>query len=531
MKSIQARILICSLAAATLLAGCSSGGTASSESASSQSSAASSASASGKITDTDVTLTLVRSDNANQPMQTDSLVIQEIYKRTGVKLSINAIPSADWDTKTKVMLATDDMPDIMFDTPNAANYVSSGIFVAISDKFSEMPNLSKLLAADTNSKKCYVDGKLYYAPELGRNWLALARVPMIRQDLLTSLNLTTPTTYDELYNDLLAIKTAYPDVYPIANRNGTTNLFTCFGYSLGSGGDIDGTGTPIYYDYDVDGGKWQFAPIHENFTTMLSFFNKLYSAGLLDPDYATCTSAQWKEKLSSGKSVFFFDNPTFAFNFNSSLKTAVSADAKFVPFEIPANSTGKARGYWYSASNYSATTISSKSANIDVACKLVDWLYSDEGADLTNYGVEGEQYTKSGSTYTIKSEIVQQFASTSDPWRSFLGSIGAGELGLARYYDSASQSSFMSSEESTMYASWGKFHNLVDYVAAPAFTSDENDELKTLTTKVNTILASEYDKYIMGKESISNWTKVQQSIMTDAQRIEDLYNTAEQRSK
>lgn len=512
------------LAGSMLLSGCSSGTTASSSTAASANASVPSAAASlsdGKITDSDVTLTLTRSDNPNQPMKDDSAAIQQIYKKTGVKLKINAIPGSDFATKQSVMLATADMSDILYDTYDVGNYSDSGIFVDLSSKFDIMPNLAAKIKENPQIKKCYIDGKLYYAPELARNFVPLARLPMIRQDLLKKLNLQTPQTFDELYNVLLAIKKAYPNTYPLANRNGTGNLFTCFGYSMGSGNEI-------YYDYDVDGGTWRYAPLYPEFSNMLAYMNKLYKNGILDPDYATCTSTQWQQKLSSGKSSFFFDNPSFALNFNKALKTN-DTNAQFGVFAIPKNDSGVSRGVWYAADTLAATTISAKSANVDVACKFVDWLYSDEGCDITNYGEEGVQYTKSGDTYTIKPDVVSKYTSQSDPWRAFCSDTGTGELGLARYIDFRTQYPFMTDDQKTMYDSWKDF-KLADCPVTPAFTTEENEQIKTLSTSVTTILNSEYDKFIMGQKPISDWSKVVAEISDNAKKIEQIYNTAEKRS-
>ena len=49
---------------------------------------------------------------------------------------------------------------------------------------------------------------------------------------------------------------------------------------------------------------------------VLRYLNKLYAAGLLDPDYATNTKDQWS-RLSSGRAVATFDNDGVVRNFNA----------------------------------------------------------------------------------------------------------------------------------------------------------------------------------------------------------------------
>ena len=191
-----------------------------------------------RITDKDVTLTLVRSDNSNQPMKTDSLVLDELYKRTGVKLSVEAIPGSDFATKTKTLIATNSMPDILYDTYDVADFAGTGVFLPISEYLDVMPNLSALFEAQPDLKKLYIEGVLYTIPVLGRNVYRMGRSPMIREDLLAETGLPMPTTFDELTEVLRAIKANHPDIYPVANRNGTTNLFTCYAYAMGLGSGV-----------------------------------------------------------------------------------------------------------------------------------------------------------------------------------------------------------------------------------------------------------------------------------------------------
>lgn len=111
-----------------------------------------------------------------------------------------------------------------------------------------------------------------------------------------------------------------------------------------------------------------------------------------------------------------------------------------------------------------------------------------------------------------------------------MGDIGTGELGLARYVDYRTQYPFMTDDQKAMYDSWSKF-KLDDYPVTPSFTTDESDQLKTLSASVTTVLNSEYDQFIMGKKPISEWKQVQNRISANAKKIENIYNAAEKRAK
>ena len=80
-------------------------------------------------------------------------------------------------------------------------------------------------------------------------------------------------------------------------RSGTVKNIQKVAHMLGSGYGDNG----IYYDYDVDGGRYVFGPATPEFKNVLSC-QMAYEAGVLDRDYAVTTKQQWEEKLTSGKS-------------------------------------------------------------------------------------------------------------------------------------------------------------------------------------------------------------------------------------
>ncbi|MDR1531735.1 MAG: extracellular solute-binding protein [Clostridiales bacterium] len=511
------RKIIAVLAAAMLVAGAGCGSVTETAAPPPEESGQAEENAGTRITNDDITLKLVRADNPSQPMQENLLVTDEIYKRTGVKLEIEAIPGSDFSEKQQTMIATNNMPDILYDTYNIPDFAASGVFAVVSDYLDIMPNFSALLAETPDFKKLYIEGNLYYIPVMGRYIYRFGRSPMIRADLLAETGLSEPETFDDLYALLKAIKDKYPDTYPLANRNGTANLFTCLAYSFGSGNSMY---------FEPDQGKYLFGQAHEEFEPVLEFLANLYAEGLLDPDYAVASSSQWQEKLASGRSSFFFDNPSFAANFNKALAETDPA-MKFAPIPIPASANGPARGLFYEKHDRGATTIGASSQNVDIAMRLMDFLYSEEGCDLTNFGLEGRQYTVSDDVYTLDPGIVAEFQTQTDPLRAFYGSIGAGKLGLARYIDERAQDAFFDAETKAWYETWSTWTFMGEMVIDPPLTEAENEQAKDIRTAVNTILESEYDKFITGSRPISEFAQVRQQIIdAGALTLEEIYNAA-----
>ncbi len=202
-------------------------------------------------------------------------------------------------------------------------------------------------------------------------------------DLLEKYNLETPTTWDELLDVLIAIKAQEPNLIGMTNRKAgnttaTRKLLDCLAYPLGAG-------SSMYRDIDTD-GKWHYGPATENFKEVLSYLNRMWEAGVLDPDYASMTKDLWTEKLSSGQAICTVDNDGVVRNFNVALQT-IDPTAKLEVIPTLVNSLGEKRNTYYSENRpANAWVISASSENIELAVRFLDWCYSEEGTDVLTPG-------------------------------------------------------------------------------------------------------------------------------------------------
>src|SRR5690625_1745380 len=285
-----------------------------------------------------LTLEVMRSEHPNQPLDNESPVIEEILNKTGVKIVLNPVPGSDYEDRKNIALGTNNIPDVLSIQQNDVNnHASTGIFLSITEYMEHAPNLQKLIEEYPEINRIKVDGELYHFPTLGKWKVDAGQVTMIRIDLLKEVGLDYPRDFYELYEVLKAIKEAYPDMYPLTNRNGTSYFLDTIAFPLGSGNQI-------YYDPDIEEGKYVYGPAREEFKEVVKYLNRLFEENLLDPDYAVNNAQMWQEKLSSGKSAFFFDNNTFAVNFNRALKD-IDENARFDLIPLMENSFGQTRAY------------------------------------------------------------------------------------------------------------------------------------------------------------------------------------------
>lgn len=472
------------------------------------------------------TLTVLRSEHPSQPLRSDAPSLQQTEKVTGVKIDLQSVPQSDYDTKKNTLLATNRIPDVMaVNFSDVQKYASSGMFLDITPYMDKLPNFKKALENYPEINRVMVDGKLYGFPNLDRTIMYYGQLPLIRADILKELNLPMPTSFEELYQTLKKMKQVYPNTFPWTMRNQITGNIGYLGYAFG-------TGYSIYYEPETD--KYQYGPLYPEFKNMLAYFKKLYDEKLLDPNYATNSAQQWQESLSSGKSMFMYDNNIFGVNFNTALRQR-NPNAYFEMIPVLKNDDGRKRNYMYQFGHLSSfMAISSKVKNPEKVVKFFDWLYSEEGADITNYGIPGEHFTRTKEGVKMNPELVEQFKDKQEPTWALLTYLGTGIQGFGVYVDET-----VFTDTSPDMVKWGELVKkqadqgiIVAPPVTPPFTAEETDKLKQIQTKTNTIAAQNLDKFIMGDRPLNTYDNfVKELIDSGARDIEKIYNTAYERVK
>lgn len=534
---IAVSILLASvLCVGTLLTGC---GKKTEQNASASSSPSAATTAGGKISDKERTLTVLMTDSPTQPLKNYAPAQQEIFKKTNIKLEYQIVPSSNYNDKKNILLASNNMPDIAYITKaDVTQYGPTGIFLPLKKYMDKMPNFKSFYDQYTDMKKSLVGDELYAFQVVARDETANGFGPIIRTDLLKKNNLPTPTTFDELLDTLTKLKGLYPDTKVWTGRKGTSQLLATTAYMLGSG--MGGNGDGIYYDFDVDGGKYIYGPASKDFKNVLSYLNKAYKAGVLDPDFATTTAEQFDSKMSSGKSLFFIDNNGFCLNYTKSLKkTDPNAKLQAIPFLK--NSKGQRRAMAYAtelADRFYA--INAKIKDPDTVIKFMDWMYNKEGSDISNYGVEGTSfnYNANKEPEFIKDYVMKFKDATPSTYYAVFSDMGITKLNFSLWAGNTRQTFEIEKLAGNWDSDSDEFWNLMKKenekggafkqpITDPSFSTKDAERVKQLKLDLSTMLTQEYNKYIMGVEPIDNWDKViDKQEKLGVRELEKIYNDA-----
>jgi putative aldouronate transport system substrate-binding protein len=243
-------------------------------------------------------------------------VVQKVEKATNVHIDWIEVPTAAMEEKKNLMLASNDLPDAFSENLPDSDIVTYGaakVFIPLQGLIKTyMPNYQKVIAQKPDIPKFTTapDGNIYTFARLNEgSWMRQLSVHYIYKPWVDKLGKAMPKTLDEFYDLMVAMKNTdlngngKADEVPIAMawgdqpngvpRTGPWFVYYAFGLPAQDTGSLF---MPISNLF-VEDGKVKFAPSDSRFKQATAYLNKLWQAGLIEPEAFTLTWPQLEAKL------------------------------------------------------------------------------------------------------------------------------------------------------------------------------------------------------------------------------------------
>lgn len=337
-------------------------------------------------------------------------VAKEYERLTGVRLNgVASKVGTNSQELFNLMLVSGNLPDVVYGTKDDfIQYGMEGAFLPLNDLIDNYaPNIKAFFKKYPSIKKSITapDGNLYflgYFPD-GQ----AARAYWVRQDWLDKLGLEQPETVDELYEVLKAFRDRDP------NGNGKQDEVPAFFREwpelirLVTLWDARSTGMDSAHQFYI---KNDTTPVHpyveENYRVGIRNLAKWYSEGLIDKEVFTRGSKSREFLLGNDLGGMTRDWFASTAGYNDSLKDKVSG-FNLVPLAPPASASGvrmeengratvKPEGWGITiANNHPVETI-----------KFMDFIFSEKGRNISNFGVEGVHWDMVDGKATFKQSVL-----------------------------------------------------------------------------------------------------------------------------
>ncbi len=376
--------------------------------------------------------------------------------------TLNYVPLDSFSQQIATMMAEGEVPDITFSNVYNNTYDSfgeDGAYVNIYNYLDMMPNVKAFLEDPVNASditKYTVRDEVMYCLPVHTEAQVDPYIFLYRQDIFEKHNLQWPTNQDEFVAVLKELKKEYPNSYPFVLRSINGNMQSLMGFShLWGATHLNQGAYNTIFTLD-DNGEYYMAQVGDSYKEMCMFLNGLMNEGLMHPSCATMDAATWYESFASNTCFITFDktdrlpvmnrtgqtlNPEFQvvaaepFNFGSYAKETDEVSTSF------ADGIGAGSVFWYAIGN---------NDNLMNSLAYIDWLYSEPGVLLTNWGVEGVSYEvdENGNKKFIDSFLDEQISLTlaglrqpgltgirqTDSWMASLSEEDAASLTMALKY-------------------------------------------------------------------------------------------------
>jgi putative aldouronate transport system substrate-binding protein len=334
----------------------------------------------------------------------DNLATIELERRTNVQLNLLVVLDEGAAERKSILLASGDYPEVFFggafNNNDVLTYgVEHGVFQPINDLidtqgvnvqnvFEYYPNLRADITAP--------DGNIYGLPHINECYhCSYAQKMWINMSWLENLGLSVPTTTEEFYDVLMAVKTQD------ANLSGDPNdEIPLMGSILSWNNDVwPFLMNPFVY---TDGSSFlasndgilSFSPAQPEWREGLRYIRRLYSEGLIYPASFTQTREQAQTIGDNPGKALFFAGTAGHLGMYMRIEDNPPYDrhreyAALAPLEGP---TGLRQTPVYRGFSGASFVITDKARYPEVAFRVADYMYSEEGTMLMEVGPEGVRW-------------------------------------------------------------------------------------------------------------------------------------------
>ena len=429
----------------------------------------------------------------------ENAFFQELEKRTNVHIEFQTVPQGSTDA-FNLMIASGEIPDLIYGPGSYQDGldagIDDGIYLDLTPYLEkELSHYNKLRTQNeeiqrnslTDSGRVAAAFQIYQTQQ--PPWMGL----MMRKDWLDELGLQVPKTASEWETVLTAFKDKKGAYAPLA-IGGILGSYGQ-GYSIASG-----IFTGNYLNVD---GKVAFNDTTDNMKAFITLLADWYKKGLIDPDFMTKQNTFFADTamVTTGQTGVFVSMYTMA-----DMYKAASEDKDFelvaVNPPIPDSGEEGKIGYVPAMIGGAGMAVSAESENKEIAVKWLDYLFSEEGALLANYGIEGDtfNYDKDGKpVFTEKVTKNPDGLSMSQAMALYTCPPSM----LPCSYDWTRELAGVSQPSIDMMNVWNQQNRDYNYPGQATMTSEENREYASLYNNIQTYSTERVTQFITGVHDIN----------------------------
>lgn len=320
-------------------------------------------------------------------------MLEAVAEKTGVTLEIEAPPISNFTDRLQLVMASGDLPDIIYTWEFDQNYekwAKDGLILPLDEYIEDYPNLMANISKDQWEKARVggSEGSIYGVPRthVEPTWGVISN-----DEWLEKLGVSMPTTPEEAYEYGKLVATQDPD------GNGKNDTFLYSPYGLWADCWMIFPFLPFSLQHaasylpDRD-GEYKIKEKMDGYMPYLDFMRKMYTEGIIDPEFFTNKYYDDRTKFKQNRVALLHGGATNIAEFAVQDVPNAAEIYSFHPALIGENDE-KPRN------EAAAATWGGWMINADVdpeklprILSFLDWANSEEGFVTIAAGVQGIDY-------------------------------------------------------------------------------------------------------------------------------------------
>ncbi|WP_168735696.1 extracellular solute-binding protein [Cohnella fermenti] len=365
--------------------------------------------------------TKIQIGNLFPNLDVNNPVMKELSVRTNTTFDLITV-TGDRNQKFDLWLASGDYPEdtLVLKPDYVEKYRTAGALMPLDDLIEQYgPNIKEKYGKYFDLLRSS-DGHIYslYVPKLSTEPSPLLQANFaVRYDVLEDAGYPEIKTFDQLY-DLL--NTFYESNPSIDGKE--TIPFAGFDY-YGNGADnlssptFDASGLVNQGNFTIDDeNNAQLLYSTDEMKRYYQFLSKLYNSNMLDKEFFTLNSEGLVKKITEGRVLAgYFPSWWVQPEVEKVLRASGDYDHQYAYFPITFDSSAENKSFTslMTRSNWN-WVISSKSKHPEEVMKLLDYIFSDEGQILINWGIEGRHFEVKDGKRTVLADFNEKKAANPD---------------------------------------------------------------------------------------------------------------------
>lgn len=338
----------------------------------------------------------------------------------------NAHVAIDWheadgyasSVATTLLMDISELPDIVNPFSfGIMDLADDGMIVPLDDYLELMPDIVAAVGEERMDAWRQADGHIYFIPSVSS--VQGSQSMMVRKDWLDALQMDMPETWE----DWLALWKGIRD--NDLNGNGDSDDEIPLALSYGSDGEkcmtmlMNAFGIRASSDCQfcvLEDGTYTMVYEHPNFDEFLEAAAELYREGIIQEDFDTCDYNKIEELM---KGNLLGTTMTWAVSASTAeaLRENGAEDALWTacaPIQGP-HGDQMIQERELVGSSWCITAGAEKAGKVEDIVRFFNWCFTQEGAYLYNYGIEGVSYQITDDQPVLRPELV---ANSFDDYRA-----------------------------------------------------------------------------------------------------------------